>query len=67
MEALDVGRYHLAVIRRVYGSAQRFESEELVFTEKDIRGGRSILRVQAADWTEFFTREEPEKFDELEF
>jgi hypothetical protein len=32
----------------VYGSAQRLENEELVFTEKDIRGGRSILKVQAA-------------------
>jgi predicted transcriptional regulator len=52
---------------KVYGSVQRLEKEGLVHTEKDIRGGRSILKVQAADWSEFFTKEELEEFDNLEF
>jgi predicted transcriptional regulator len=52
---------------KVYGSVQRLEKEGLVHTEKDIRGGRSILKVHAADWSEFFTKEELEEFDNLEF
>jgi predicted transcriptional regulator len=52
---------------KVYGSVQRLEKEGLVHTKKDTRGGRSILKVQAADWSEFFTKEELEEFDNLEF
>jgi predicted transcriptional regulator len=51
---------------KVYGSVQRLEKEGLVHTEKDIRGGRSILKVQAVNWSEFFTKEEQEEFDNLE-
>ena len=51
---------------KVYGSVQRLEKEGLVHTEKDIRGGRSILKVQAVNWSEFFTNEELEEFDNLE-
>jgi predicted transcriptional regulator len=52
---------------KVYGSVKRLEREGLVHTEKDIRGGRSILKVCAADWSEFFTPKELEEFDNLEF
>jgi hypothetical protein len=34
--------------RKVYGSVQRLEKEGLVHTEKDIKGGRSILKVQVS-------------------
>jgi DNA-binding PadR family transcriptional regulator len=51
---------------KVYGSVQRLEKEGLVHTEKDIRGGRSILKVQTANWSEFFAKEELEEFDNLE-
>jgi predicted transcriptional regulator len=52
---------------KVYGSVQRLQREGLVHTEKDIRGGRSILKVKAANWSEFFTTKELEEFDKLEF
>lgn len=52
---------------KVYCSVQRLEKEGLVHTEKDIRGGRSILKVRAADWSEFFTPKELEEFDNLVF
>jgi predicted transcriptional regulator len=52
---------------KVYGSVQRLEKEGLVRAEKAIRGGRAILKVRAADWSEFFTPEELEEFDNLEF
>ncbi len=52
---------------KVYGSVQRLEKEGLVHTEKTIRGGRTILKVRSADWSEFFTKEELEEFDKLEF
>jgi len=52
---------------KVYGSVRRLEKEGLVHTKKDIRGGRSILKVHAAEWSEFFTKEELEEFDNLEF
>lgn len=48
---------------KVYGSVQRLEKEGLVH----IRGGRSILKVRAADWSEFFTPKELEEFDNLVF
>ncbi|VVB72164.1 Winged helix-turn-helix DNA-binding protein [uncultured archaeon] len=51
---------------KVYGSVRRLEKEGLVHTEKDIRGGRSILKVCAADWSEFFTPQELDEFDNLE-
>lgn len=51
---------------KVYGSVRRLEKEGLVHTEKDIRCGRSILKVHAADWSEFFTKEELDEFDCLE-
>ena len=40
---------------KVYGSVKRLEKEGLVHTEMGVRGGRSILKVCAADWSEFFT------------
>lgn len=52
---------------KVYGSVRRLEKEGLVHTKKDIRGGRAILKVHAADWSEFFTKKELEEFDKLEF
>jgi predicted transcriptional regulator len=52
---------------KVYGSVRRLENEGLVHTEKGTRGGRSILKVHAADWSEFFTKEELDEFDNLEF
>lgn len=52
---------------KVYGSVHRLEKEGLVHTEKAIRGGRTVLKVRAADWSEFFTKEELEEFDSLEF
>ncbi len=52
---------------RVCGSVKRLEKEGLVHTEKDIRGSRSILKVCAVDWSEFFTPKELEEFDNLEF
>lgn len=52
---------------KVYGSVKRLEKEGLVHTEKDIIGGRSILKVCAADWSEFFTPKELEEFDNLVF
>jgi predicted transcriptional regulator len=51
---------------KVYGSVQRLEKEGLVHTKKDIRSGRSILKVHAADWSEFFTKEELQEFDNLD-
>jgi DNA-binding PadR family transcriptional regulator len=52
---------------KVYGSVQRLEKEGLVHTEKDLRGGRSILKVQTANWSEFFAKEELEEFETLSF
>ncbi|MGA9100237.1 MAG: winged helix-turn-helix domain-containing protein [Methanotrichaceae archaeon] len=52
---------------KVYGSVQRLEKEGLVHTGKAIKGGRAVLKVRAADWSEFFTPEELEEFDNLEF
>jgi len=52
---------------RVYGSVQRLIKEGLIHTERSIRGGRAILKVKAADWSEFFTKEELDEFDNLEF
>jgi predicted transcriptional regulator len=52
---------------KVYGSVQRLEKEGLVHTEKATRGGRTILKVRSADWSEFFTKEELGEFDKLEF
>jgi DNA-binding MarR family transcriptional regulator len=52
---------------KVYGSVQRLQKEGLVHNEKDIRGGRSILKVKAANRSEFFTTKELEEFDKLEF
>ena len=52
---------------KVYGSIQRLEKEGLVHTEKTIKGGRTVLKVHVADWSEFFTPEELKEFDNLEF
>lgn len=52
---------------KVYGSIQRLEKEGLVHTEKAIKGGRTVLKVHAADWSEFFTPEELKEFGDLEF
>jgi hypothetical protein len=41
---------------KVCGSVQRLESEGLVNIKKDIRGGRSILKVQAAKGKRHFAR-----------
>ncbi len=52
---------------KVYGSVKRLEKKGLVHTKKDIRGGRSILKVCTADWSEFFTPKELDEFDNLDF
>lgn len=46
---------------------KRLEKEGLVHTEKATRGGRAILKVRSADWSEFFTKEELDEFDKLDF
>lgn len=52
---------------KVYGSVQRLEKEGLIHTEKSIKGGRTVLKVFAADWSEFFTPTELEEFENLDF
>lgn len=52
---------------KVHGSVLRLEKEGLVHTEREVRDGRSILKVFAADWSEFFTPEELQEFQKLEF
>jgi len=52
---------------KVHGSVRRLEKEGIVHTERAIRGGRTILKVHAADWSEFFTQEELKEFENLEF
>jgi predicted transcriptional regulator len=52
---------------KVHGSVQRLEKEGLVHTERATRGGRTVLKVHAADWSEFFTPEELKEFENLEF
>lgn len=52
---------------KVYGSVKRLEKEGLVHTEKAIKDGRAVLKVCAADWSEFFTPEELNEFENLEF
>lgn len=52
---------------KVHGSVRRLEKEGLVHTEKDTRNGRTILKIRAADWSEFFTPEELKEFERLEF
>jgi DNA-binding MarR family transcriptional regulator len=52
---------------KVHGSVRRLEKEGLIHIERGIRGGRTILKVYAADWSEFFTTEELKEFENLEF
>jgi predicted transcriptional regulator len=52
---------------KVHGSVQRLEKEGLVHTERATRGGRTVLKVHAADWSEFFTPEELKEIENLEF
>lgn len=52
---------------RVHGSIRRLEKEGLVHTKRSMQGGRSVLKVFGADWSEFFTKEELKEFQELEF
>jgi hypothetical protein len=40
--------------------------EGLVRTERAIQGGRTVLKVRAVAWQEFFTPEELEEFQNLE-
>ncbi|MCX6677715.1 MAG: winged helix-turn-helix domain-containing protein [Methanothrix sp.] len=51
---------------KVHGSVLRLEKEGLVHTKREVRDGRSILKVFAADWSEFFTPEELQEFQRLE-
>jgi hypothetical protein len=52
---------------KVHGSVRRLEKEGLVHIGRASRGGRTILEVHAADWSEFFTQEELKEFENLEF
>ncbi len=52
---------------KVHGSVRRLEKEGLIHIERATRGGRTILKVRAADWSEFFTPEELKEFENLEF
>ena len=52
---------------KVHGSVRRLEKEGLVHTKRSIQGGRAVLKVFAADWSEFFTEEELQEFQQLEF
>ena len=52
---------------KVHGSVRRLGKEGLVHIERATRGGRTILKVHAADWSEFFTQEELKEFENLEF
>jgi predicted transcriptional regulator len=52
---------------KVHGSVRRLEKEGLVHTIRSIQGGRAVLKVFAADWAEFFTQEELQEFQKLEF
>lgn len=52
---------------KVHGSIRRMEKEGLVHTKRENRAGRTVLKVHAADWFEFFTKEELEEFKNLEF
>jgi len=52
---------------KVHGSIQRLKKERLVHTERTTRNGRAILKVHAADWSEFFTPDELKEFERLEF
>lgn len=51
---------------KVHGSVRRLEKEGLVHTKRSIQGGRTVLKVFAADWPEFFTPEELEEFQNME-
>lgn len=51
---------------RVHGSIRRLEKEGLVHTKRSMQGGRSVLKVFGADWSEFFTEEELQEFQELD-
>ncbi len=51
---------------KVHGSVRRLEKEGLVHTIRSIQGGRTVLKVSAADWSEFFTPEELEEFQNME-
>jgi predicted transcriptional regulator len=52
---------------KVHGSVRRLEKEGLVHTKRSIQGGRAVLKVFSADWSEFFTEEELQEFQQLEF
>lgn len=52
---------------KVHGSVRRMEKEGLVHTKKGNRAGRAVLKVHAANWSEFFTNEELKEFQNLEF
>lgn len=52
---------------KVHGSVRRLEKDGLVHTQRQIHGGRTVLRVFAADWSEFFTPEELDEFQNMEF
>jgi hypothetical protein len=51
---------------KVHGSVQRLEKEGLVHTKRSIRGGRTVLKVSAVNWSEFLTPEELKEFENLE-
>lgn len=52
---------------KVHGSVRRLEKEGLVHTVRSTQGGRTVLKVFAADWSEFFTTEELQEFQKLQF
>lgn len=52
---------------KVYASVRRLERDGWVRTEKCQRDGRTVSKVKAVDWPEFFTHEELEEFKNMEF
>jgi hypothetical protein len=66
-EGLDTDYDLYKVINKRPGYSIYELAKLMGWSKKDMRGGRSILKVQAADWSEFFTKVGLEEFDNLEF
>jgi len=52
---------------RVHGSIQRLKAKNLVRVKRVMRGGRAVLEITPVGWQEFFTLEELEEFQNMEF
>jgi DNA-binding MarR family transcriptional regulator len=53
-------------IGKVYGSIRRLERDGLVHTEKNIRDGRTVLKITPVKWYDLLTPEQLKEFDNLE-